>query len=149
METDKREVTEFDLETGPEVLRLQRMPTDEYNELAKQEKIAASRARFDELLRADRKKPLTRQQEAVEFDRGSPENREEQERERMIEEDPIGRREEYFEAPMAPWGEETGGRRRKTHRKRHSKRKTYKKYRKISRKYKKKTSKRCTKKYRK
>jgi hypothetical protein len=140
-----------DLERGPEDLGLQRMPTGEFNERINEEKTAVSRKKFEERLRADREKLLSSEEVEKEFARGNPESREKKEREGMVEEDAKGLRDEYFEAEMEPWGQgdESGGKRRKTHRKRHYKKKTYKKHRKTSRKHKKMSSKRSTKRYRK
>lgn len=87
----------------------------------------------------------------LEFSKGSPESRQLQERARMILEDPIGRREEYFETDMEPWGqdEETTGGRRRTHRKLHYKKKTLRKRGKTNKKHKKRHFKRSTKRCRK
>ena len=128
MSAKKGEISDFDLETGPENLGLQRMPTGEFNERVNKERTRASRERFDELFREDQEKPLTSEELEREFARGSPETREKGEREDMIEEDPKELRNEYFETEMEDWAKEKGGKRRKTHRKRHHKKKTYKKH---------------------
>ena len=141
MSSKNEEFEYIDLEAGPPP-PLQRMNT------ADTEQMIASRKKLEDLVRAEYKKPLTTEEQAAIFARGSPETREEQEREGMFEEDPKERR-EYFEADMELWGKESGGRRRKTNRKRHYKKKTYKKHRKTSRKHKKSYKKTSTKRYRK
>ena len=145
-----KEEFEIDLERGPEVLPLQRLNTGEFNKLLEKKRIEDSRGIFEEKLR----KEYENESPETFFEKGPPErrkkeeeDREKMEREGMLERDPIGRREEYFEAEMEPWGEKGG--RKRTHRKRHSKRKTHKKHRKTSRKHKKRSSKRSTKRSRK
>ena len=147
----KEEEFEIDLERGPEVLPLQRLNTGEFNKILEKKRIEDSRGIFEEKLR----KEYENESPETFFEKGPPERRKKEEKERekmeregMLERDPIGRREEYFEAEMAPWGEK-GGRRRKTHRKRHYKKKTLRKHLKTSRKHKKGSSKRCTKRHRK
>jgi hypothetical protein len=152
MSAKKEEIEEFDLETGPEVMDLQRLGSDEFRQLEAKDKIAQSRERGFEKVRqlearedADDLKFF--EKGPYEARKGIEELREKVERSKMLGED----NRELFEAEMEPWGqgEEKGGRRRKTHRKKHYKSKTYKKHRKTSRKHKKRSSKRSTKKYRK
>jgi hypothetical protein len=125
------DIEDIDLEVGPRP-PLQRMNTSDTAQMI------ASRKKFEDRLRAEYEKPLTSEEQADIFARGSPETRQEKERQDMFEEDPKERR-EYFEAEMEPWGQEDekGGRRTKTHRKRHYKKKTLKKRSKTNRKYKK------------
>lgn len=123
-----------DLERGPPP-PLQRINTSDT------ERLVASRKRFDDLLKADREKPLTIEEVKLEFSKGSPENREARELEEMSGEDI---KEKLRYQKLMDRITETGGRRR-THRKLHSKRKTYKKHRKTNRKHKKRSSKRCRK----
>ena len=141
----KEEEFEIDLERGPDVLPLQRLNTGEFNKILEKKRIEDSRGIFEEKLR----KEYENESPETFFEKGPPERRKKEEKERekmeregMLERDPIGRREEYFEAEMDPWGEKGG-------RKRHSKRKTHKKHRKTSRKYKRSSKKRSTKRSRK
>jgi len=150
------EFEEFDLEKGPKVMNVQRLGSDEFRRLQDKYNIEQSRERgFEKLRQAEAREDADDlkffEKGPYQARKGIEELKEKKEREGMVEEDAKGLRDEYFEAEMEPWGQgdESGGKRRKTHRKKHYKKKTYKKNRKTSRKHKKMSSKRSTKRYRK
>lgn len=124
----------IDLERGPPP-PLQRINTSDT------EQLVTSRKRLDDLLKADRERPLTIEEVELEFAKGSPSTRQAREREAMSDEDV---KDKLRYQNLMDRLTETGGRRR-THRKRHYKKKTLKKRGKTNRNYKKRSSKRSRK----